>query len=111
MTDNWICCQATGRLNPGEFVLKGVKGYMSRGHCCFRPILCSVFTLTQNASVDKFIKQFSFGNTGQNNFGGAFFAGIGLKLKIVSPLTHAHRCHPLQQIAWAGNNFNAYIIP
>ena len=67
-TDNWICCQATGRLKHGEFVLKGVKGYMSRGHCCFRPILCSVFTLTQNGSVDKFIKQFSFGNTGQNNF-------------------------------------------
>jgi len=52
---------------------------MSRGHCCFRPILRSVFTLTQNASVDKFIKQFSFGNTGQNNFGGALFAGIGLR--------------------------------
>ena len=85
----------TGRLKHGEFVLKGVKEYMSRGHCCFRPILCSVFTLTQNASVDKFIKQFSFGNTGQNNFGGAFFAGIGLKLKIVS----THSCHLLPSIA------------
>ena len=31
-TDNWICCQATGRLKPGEFVLKVAKGYMSRGH-------------------------------------------------------------------------------
>ena len=61
-TDNWICCQATGRLKHGEFVLNGVKGSMSRGHCCFRAILCSVFTLTQNASVDKFMKQFSFGN-------------------------------------------------
>lgn len=74
-----------------------VKGSMSQGHRCFRLILCSVFTHTQNASVDKFIKQFSFGNTGQDNFWGDCFAGIALKLRIVRPLAHGHRCHPLQR--------------